>query len=102
MFKEYYLVDFASRYQRGFRNNVVPVSEVGKLISKFKAFDCYSTCFLYSDDILCYTKNNIRNGKPSVSGYEGKVWANFLPIDVDGEVLKSGLSALSEGTIGIT
>lgn len=91
MFEEYYLVDFASRYQRGFRNNVVPVSEVGKLISKFKAFECYSTCFLYSDDILHYTKNNIRNGKPSVSGYDGKIWANFLPIDVDGEDLKEVL-----------
>ena len=36
-------VDFASRYQPGFRNNVVPVAQVPKLVGRYGPTDCFCT-----------------------------------------------------------
>ena len=80
---KYNLVDFAAQYQLGFRNNVVPVNEVTELMERYKHFECYSTFFLYSQDILRYMKGNMVSGHPSVSGYEGKIAAAYFPMDID-------------------
>ncbi|ODS33393.1 MAG: hypothetical protein SCARUB_01502 [Candidatus Scalindua rubra] len=77
------LVDFAAQYQPGFRNNVVPIGEVPEFMQKYKHFECYSTFFIYSQDILRYIEENIVNGHPSVSGYDGKIDATYFPIDID-------------------
>ena len=50
----YGLVDFAAHYQKGFRNHVVPISDVPALLEKFKYFGCYSSYFFYSDQLLTY------------------------------------------------
>jgi Primase C terminal 1 (PriCT-1) len=79
---QYRLVDFAAHYQKGFRNHVVPVSEVPGLLQKFKYFGCYSSYFFFADELLTYmSTQNV--AVPSVSGYDGKVWAPYLPIDLD-------------------
>lgn len=94
--EEYNLVDFAARYQKGFRNNVVPVNKVLELVQKYKEFECYTTLFLYNKEILEYMKKNIRKGKPSVGGYEGKVQGPFFVIDMDSENLKEALEVLRQ------
>jgi len=78
----YQLVDFAAHYQRGFRNHVVRLSDVPGLLEKFKYFGCYSTYFIFADELLTHLGAQIA-ATPSVSGYEGKVWAPYLPIDLD-------------------
>jgi hypothetical protein len=80
---KYNLVDFAAQYQPGFRNNVVPIYEIPGLVQKYKHFECYSTFFQYSQDILEHMKENIVSGHPSVSGYEGKIRTSYFPMDID-------------------
>ena len=46
--------------------------------------DCYHTVFLHTDKIKEYYKTHInKNGKNSVEGYSGEVWATELIIDFD-------------------
>ncbi len=77
------LVEFAAHYQKGFRNNVIPLSEVPNAVKRFRNFECYSSYFVFNDEIKLYMKNNLREGHPSVAGYPGAVWAYLLPIDID-------------------
>jgi hypothetical protein len=78
----YQLVDFAARYQKGFRNHVVPLTDVPGLLEKFQYFGCYSTYFIFADELLTYLGAQTA-ATPSVAGYDGKVWAPYLPIDLD-------------------
>jgi len=78
----YQLVDFAAHYQKGFRNHVVALTDVPALLEKFKHFGCYSSYFIFSDELLTYMSAQTV-AAPSVSGYQGKVWAPYLPIDLD-------------------
>jgi len=94
--EEYNLVDFAARYQKGFRNNVVPIRKVPELVGKYKQFECYTTLFCYSKEILEFLKKNIKNGKASVAGYKGKVWAPFFVFDIDSQNLKQALQVARE------
>ncbi len=79
----YRYVDFAAHGQPGFRNHVVMVDEVAALVAQSKAFDCYASIFFFADDILLYLAEHAVNGRPSIAGYDGRVWAPFLPLDVD-------------------
>lgn len=93
---KYNLADFASKYQKGFRNNVVPVTEIPKLLKRYNYNECYSTFFLYSNDILDYMKKNIRKGRPSIAGYSGKTYATIFPLDIDSEDLNLALGSARE------
>jgi hypothetical protein len=88
----YRLVDFAAHYQKGFRNHVVPITDVPALLEKFKYFGSYSSYFFYSDELLTYMSAQSATA-PSVSGYEGKVWAPYLPIDLDHPELMPALES---------
>jgi len=94
--EEYDLVDFAARYQKGFRNNVIPIGKVPELVRKYKQFECYITLFFYNEEILDYMKKNIRDSKASVAGYKRKVWAPFLVFDIDSQNLKQALQVSRE------
>ena len=91
--RKFHLVDFAAHYQKGFRNHVVPISEVPALVESFDRYGCYATYFFYSDEVLSYMSAQARNSSPSISGYEGKVWAPFFPIDLDHQELTPALEA---------
>ncbi len=83
------LVDFASRFQRGFRNNIISVWHVPFFIWKFRARECYTSCFLFPNDLKEHMDKNRdpETGKTSVAGYKGPVCANYLVIDIDSEDL---------------
>lgn len=81
--RKYHLVDFAAHFQKGFRNHIVPVTEVPHWVKSFSSFGCYATYFFYSDDILTYMSARCAASKATIAGYEGKVWAPFFPIDLD-------------------
>jgi hypothetical protein len=89
--RKFQLVDFAAHYQKGFRNHIVPIRDVAGLVESFKRFGCYSTYFCFTDELLTYM--SAQAGAPSVAGYEGKVWAPFLPIDLDHPELTPALDA---------
>lgn len=89
--RRYQLVDFAAHYQKGFRNHVVPVTDMPDLVKAYQNFECYSTYFLYSPEILTYMELHPVDGKPSVSGFDGKIWASYLPIDIDSDDLEIAL-----------
>ncbi len=78
---KFQLVDFAAHFQKGFRNHIVRLDDLPGLVESFKRFGCYATYFLFSDELLTYM--SAQGGAPSVSGYEGKVTAPYLPIDLD-------------------
>jgi len=78
----YQLVDFAAHYQKGFRNHVVALSDLPALLEKFKHFGCYSSYFIFADELLTYMSAQTA-AAPSVAGYQGKVWAPYLAIDLD-------------------
>jgi hypothetical protein len=80
---KFHLVDFAAHFQKGFRNHIVAIDEVPALVESFKHYGCYSTYFFFSDEILTYMSAQPDSAAPSNSGYEGKVWAPFLPLDLD-------------------
>jgi Primase C terminal 1 (PriCT-1) len=77
------LVDFAAHYQKGFRNHIVSIREVPALVQSFNQHGCFATYFFFSDDLLTYMSAQSDTSSPSISGYEGKVWAPFAPIDLD-------------------
>lgn len=88
----YRLVDFAAHYQKGFRNHVVAVAEVPALARSFKFFGCYTSYFFFSDELLTYLSAQAAPA-PSVAGYQGKVWAPYLPLDLDHAELTPALEA---------
>ena len=88
---KFQLVDFAAHFQKGFRNHIVRLDDLPGLVESFKRFGCYATYFLFSDELLTYM--SAQAGSPSVSGYEGKVAAPYLPIDIDHPELTPALQA---------
>lgn len=87
----YRYVDFAAAAQPGFRNHVVPVDEVPALVERYGATECYTTIFMFSDEALLYLAEHRVNGRPSIAGFDGRVWAPFLPLDIDGHGGDGGL-----------
>lgn len=87
------LVDFAAHYQKGFRNHLVAIADVPGLVEQFEHYGCYATYFSFSDEVLTYMSAQSADGAPSISGYEGKVWAPFFPIDLDHVDLNPALDA---------
>jgi hypothetical protein len=85
------LVDFAAHYQKGFRNHITSIDEVPTLVESFKRYGCFATYFFYSDEVLTYMST--QESTPTIAGYEGKVWAPFLPIDLDHPDLRPALEA---------
>jgi Primase C terminal 1 (PriCT-1) len=81
--RTFHFVDFAAHYQKGFRNHIVSITEVPALAKSFNHYGCYATYFFFSDEVLTYISSQGDNEPPSVSGYDGKVWAPFVPIDLD-------------------
>ncbi len=81
--RRFHFVDFAAHFQKGFRNHIVAVSEVPDLVRSFGGYGCYATYFFYADEILTYISTHAGESKPSVSGYAGKVWAPYFPLDLD-------------------
>ncbi len=79
----YRYVDFAARTQAGFRNHVVPVGEVEALIARHGREECYASVFRFSADILLYLAEHRVDGRASIAGYDGRIWAPFLPLDID-------------------
>jgi hypothetical protein len=76
-------VDFAARAQPGFRNHVVTVAEVPALVERYGAQECYASIFRFSADVLRWLAEHRVDGRPSIAGYDGRLWAPFLPLDVD-------------------
>jgi hypothetical protein len=72
------MVDFAARYQKGFRNNIIPVGQVPESIDRYGMYECYTTYFLFTKELDEYKKKT-----SSVSGFGGLVRANYLPLDID-------------------
>jgi len=85
----FYLVEFASLRQPGFRNRVVPIKKVPDLLKKYRNYECYTTYFLFTESIREYLEKQKSTGagKVSVSGYQGKANASYLPIDIDSKDL---------------
>lgn len=79
----YRYVDFAAQAQPGFRNHVVSVDEVAALVTQYGAVECYASIFCFADDVLLYLSEHRFDGRPSIAGYDGRVWAPFLPLDID-------------------
>lgn len=90
---KYQLVDFAAHFQKGFRNHIVPIGEVPALVDSFKNYGCYCTYFFYADELLTYLSTQAGGAVASISGYGGKVWAPFLPLDLDHPELAPALEA---------
>lgn len=81
--RRYRYVDFAAQTQRGFRNHIVPADEVAGLVAQHGAVECYASIFCFADEILLYLAEHRVNGRPSIAGYDGRVWAPFVPLDID-------------------
>ncbi|HEY7559517.1 MAG TPA: primase C-terminal domain-containing protein [Candidatus Binatia bacterium] len=91
--RKFHFVDFAAHYQKGFRNHIVSIADVPGLVESFDRYGCYATYFFFSDELLTYMSAQSKDGSPTVSGYDGKVWAPFLPIDLDHPAIKPALAA---------
>jgi hypothetical protein len=91
--RKFHLVDFAARYQKGFRNHIVSISDVPALVESFNHYGCYSTYFFYGDEVLTYISAHAEQSAPSIAGYDGRVWAPFFLIDLDHEQLPLALEA---------
>ena len=85
---EFGYVDFASASQKGFRNNVVRVDEIPDLIARYRAFECYATYMLYTEELSNYLQSH-----GSVAGYDGAAYAHYLPLDIDSKELEKAAQA---------
>ena len=79
----YRYVDFAAAKQAGFRNHVVALPQVASLVALHGADECYATIFCFADDVFLYLAEHRVEGRPSIAGYDGRVWTPFLPLDID-------------------
>lgn len=79
----YRYVDFAAQAQPGFRNHIVDIDEVPGLVARYRAMECYASIFCFPDDVLLYLAEHRVDGRPSIAGYDGRVWAPFVPLDID-------------------
>jgi hypothetical protein len=79
----YRFVDFAAARQVGFRNHVVALPQVAPLVALHGADECYASIFCFSDEVFLYLVEHRVDGRPSIAGYDGRVWAPFLPFDID-------------------
>lgn len=61
------------------RNQIVKMSEIPALSGR----EDYQSMFRFTEDIKSYAQSHIINGKPSVSGYQGTCYTDFLWIDID-------------------
>lgn len=75
-------MDFAAAAQPGFRNHVVPVGDIPGLVAQYGADECYASIYSFSDEALLYLVEHHVEGRPSIAGYDGKVWAPFLALSV--------------------
>lgn len=89
--RKFNLVDFAAHYQKGFRNHITSIDEIPTLMESFNRYGCFATYFFYSDEVLTYM--SAQESAPTIAGYDGKVWAPFLPIDLDHPNLLPALEA---------
>jgi len=87
----YRYVDFASPALPGFRNHVVTLDEVPGLVARHARSECYASIFCFAADILLYLAAHRVDDRPSIAGYDGRVWAPFLPLDIDGQPPAHGL-----------
>ncbi len=102
MLKEYNRLQFCAKFQPGFRGGFLHYSEIPDLMRKYEFLECYASSFLYSDDVLRYLKRNQINGRGSVSGYDGRIWATYLFLDIDSKDLDKSLSTARETTSFLT
>lgn len=91
--RRFHLVDFAAHFQKGFRNHIVSITEVPALVDSFSGYGCYATYFFYADEVLTYLSAQAEKSVPTISGYRGKVWAPYFPIDLDHPELEPALEA---------
>jgi hypothetical protein len=91
--RKFHFVDFAAHYQKGFRNHIISIADVPALVESFDRYGCYATYFFFSDEVLTYMSAQARAAAPSISGYEGRVWAPFFPIDLDHPDVEPALEA---------
>jgi len=89
--RRYHLVDFAAHYQPGFRNHIVSIEEVSLLVESYKAFECHTSYFFFPPEVLTFMELHPVKEHPSIGGYDGKVWASYLPIDLDAPTLDCAL-----------
>ena len=91
--RKFRLVDFAAHFQKGFRNHVVPITEVPTLVETFERYGCYATYFFYSDEVLTHMGSHADDSPPTIAGFRGKVWSPSFPIDLDDPDLSVALQA---------
>ena len=91
--RKFHLVDFAAHFQKGFRNHVVPITEIPTLMEAFGRYGCYATYFFYSDEVVTHMGSHAPDSPPTIAGFRGKVWAPSLPIDLDDPDLSVALQA---------
>lgn len=94
--QKFHFVDFAAHFQKGFRNHIVSIAEVPALVEQYGRYGCYATYFFYSDEILTYMASHATESgsRPSLAGYEGKVWAPYFLIDLDHKDLNVACEAV--------
>ncbi len=71
--RKFNLVDFATHYQKGFRNHIVSIDEVPKLAESFNRYGCYATYLFYSDEVLSYM--SVQESQSTISGRRQSVGA---------------------------
>lgn len=81
--RRFRFVEFAAHFLKGFRNHIVAIEKVPELVEQFGRYGCYTTYFLYSDEILTYVGARAAEERGTVAGYEGKVWAPYFILDID-------------------
>ena len=77
--------------RKGFVTILFLLTKSRPLVESFKRYGCYATYFFYSDEVLTYM--SAQECAPTIAGYKGKVWAPFLPIDLDHPDLLPALEA---------
>ncbi len=92
--RKFHLVDFAAHFQKGFRNHVVPITEVPTLVQVFSRYGCYATYFFYSDEIHTYMSAQPPGSTSTLAGFTGKVWAPYFPMDLDNPDLRLVLESV--------
>jgi hypothetical protein len=92
--QDYKFVEIAYPVKWGFyRNMIVPVYKVHKIANQHRRQEMYTSMYLYSDDVFCYLKNHSVNGRQSIAGYDGKISAAYVFLDIDSPNLAVSLNA---------
>ena len=93
-YPDYKYVELAiNGYKNKPRNNIVTLDAANKIIASCKPYECYRSHFRFPEEMKTHVERDsiLAYDKPTVKGYDGPTYSDFLWLDLDRDPLSTAL-----------